>query len=90
MKPNEIEVRLKFKVERDDQQCKYFLTVTAQVMGRLHSSLLSKIEIDDMTIANGFAGNKDEAIKMMQHNIINRILNQIMDSQRENRTFILS
>jgi len=90
MKPNEVEVKLSFKVERDNVQSKYFLTVTAQVMGHLHSSLVSKVEVDDKTIMDGFAGNKDEALKVLQHNVIGKILNQILDAKRENKTFILS
>lgn len=90
-KNSQVDVELSFKTERDDQQCKYFITVTAltRFNGLLHS-LVVKLDVDDKTITDGFAGNKDEALKVVQHNAVSKIVNQILDEARKREIFILS
>jgi hypothetical protein len=91
MKPIELEVRLTFKVERDEPMSKYVVVVRAHVVGQpMESSDVRFIEIPDKVVAEVFEGNKDLALDTAMHNNLSQLLREALKKANKKKRFILS
>jgi hypothetical protein len=85
----EVEVRLKFRVDRDEDLAKYFVTVTANVVGRPHDTLQEHMELSDDVIENGFSGKKDVALDLFKKEAINDIIWKLLaELKRKDPTYL--
>lgn len=90
MKPKEVDIKLKLKLERYEKLCRYFLTTTATIKGR-SEPLQLRIMLDDRVIKDGFNGDKEKAISVMQKEAILSITKQILEElKKKDPTFILA
>ena len=90
MKPKEVDIKLKLKLERYEELCRYFLTTTATIKGR-SEPLQLRIMLDDRVIKDGFNGDKEKAISVMQKEAILSITKQILEElKKKDPTFILA